>query len=296
MITATIACAIGGGGATEESQTDTPVLDETPTKVTGSVKKQPTLDVPTQISEEPTSATKPTEAPKPMTMTEEPGERPTIMSPEGIEYIEVLYPFQYIIENNEDIEIVDLRIFRSVAGDDTILGIIKNTGDKVLRNPTVYIAAVNNSDEIIDVEYGDQFTSVLYPGEKIHFTDFWFDGLPEETAEIIVGIEISEVTSEYQMRSHDYEIISSNIMSLSGGKQIVSVKFRSFSEYNTKGLRVEITFLDSNNRIIGGGSGNLDYSIVIPPGGEGEIDFQASRLLGDYKSYELLIEGYKAEE
>jgi hypothetical protein len=296
MIIATLACLGSGGEDIEGTATDTPALDATSTKVAGSLQKEPTPTSSAEPQEKPTAVPELTETPAPTTQTEEPGETPTIMSPGGIAYEEIFFPVQYVIENDLDMEIIDFRVLRTDFKSDTLLGVMKNTGNSVLADPSVYIGAIDDSGEVIEVEYAHQFTYTIYPGEKSSFSASFLFGIPEETVEIVIGVEIREETEEMYMRVHDYEIITSDIMSLTDGKQIVSVRFRNNSEYSTKGHDVEITFLDRNNKIIGCGNGFLEYSTVVPSGGEAEIDFQVHRLLGDYESYELLIEGAIAEE
>jgi hypothetical protein len=300
MIAATIACSIFGGSATEESPIDTLIPEATDTETPGMAQKEATINVPTQV-EEPTSTTEPIETPKltdtpePTTQIEVPTPIPTFIAPDGFAYKEIVVPFEYVIENDADIEIVDFRVFRSIAGDDTYFGIMQNTGDSILGFPTIYVGAVDENDEVIEVEYAATYTTDIYPGERISFAGHWFDGFPLEEAEIVIAVEIRQETSEYYRRIHNYEVISSDVGSPTDGRHIISVRFRNISEYDTKSIGAEIVFWDSNNRIIGCGGSGVDTPTVVPPGGEADIDISVFNLLGDYESYEIIIEGWKAD-
>jgi hypothetical protein len=293
MIVATLACLGSGGEDTEKPATDTPASETTSTKVVRSVKKDSTSTPSAESQEEPTAVPEATESPEPTTQAEE----PTQPSDEDKGYEEIVYPISYAVEEGVDIELVDVRIFRrEFSTRDYIFGLIKNTGSKNLWRIEIGAGAVDAKDEIIASSYGDPYIRQLYPGEEISFSFDLSGGFPEETEKVVIVIEADEVYESY-LRTHNFEVISSDVKLLSDGRYLASVRFRNNNDYETYAIIISIFFFDRNNRIIGDFAGFLPTDAKnVPAGAEAEVDFTIPFIIGDYDNYRILIDGAKAED
>jgi hypothetical protein len=286
-IMTTIGCAVFGGGATEETATDTPTKEATATRASAGIQKEATPSIATKVKEEPTSAPEEAETPRPTTSSVARGETQ-----------ELIFPLKYAeTDDAKDIELVDFRVFRNEFwGGDLILGLIRNTGAAYLTSINVDVGAIDASGETIASGFGSPCIGQFNPGETISFNIHFGDKFPEETKEILIAIRARDL-NEYYYGTHNYEVVSSDAKRLSDGNYLISVRFRNNNDYDTDAVFVGITLFDSNNRIIGSGAGFTESTrTVIPAGAEAEINFTQYFVIGEVERCEFIIQGSRTEE